>query len=92
MNRKDFISLSGLGFLGLYACGTSNLISKNKPLAIQLYTIRDAVSENLEKSLERLADLGFTQLEIYGYDGKFFGKNKEDHRRESLVCYATVCE
>lgn len=78
MNRKDFISLSGLGFLGLYACGTSNLISKKKPLAIQLYTIRDAVSANLEKSLERLADLGFTQLEIYGYDGKFFGKNRAE--------------
>lgn len=78
MNRKDFISLSGLGFLGLYACGTSNLISKKKPLAIQLYTIRDAVSVNLEKSLERFADLGFTQLEIYGYDGKFFGKNRAE--------------
>lgn len=78
MNRKDFISLSGLGFLGLYACGTSNLISKKKPFAIQLYTIRDAVSANLEKSLERLADLGFTQLEIYGYDGKFFGKNRAE--------------
>jgi sugar phosphate isomerase/epimerase len=78
MNRKDFISLSGLGFLGLYACGTSNLTSKEKPLAIQLYTIRNAVSANLEKSLERLADLGFTQLEIYGYDGKFFGKNRAE--------------
>lgn len=78
MNRKDFISLSGLGFLGLYACGTSNMISKEKPLAIQLYTIRDAVSANLEKSLERLANLGFTQLEIYGYDGKFFGKNRAE--------------
>ncbi len=78
MNRKDFISLSGLGILGLYACGTSNLISKEKPLAIQLYTIRDAVSSNLEKSLEGLANLGFTQLEIYGYDGKFFGKNRAE--------------
>lgn len=78
MNRKDFISLSGLGFLGLYACGTSNLMNNRKPLAIQLYTIRDAVAENLEKSLERLAQLGFKQLEIYGYDGKFFGKTRNE--------------
>ncbi|MPT33377.1 MAG: sugar phosphate isomerase/epimerase [Chryseobacterium sp.] len=78
MNRKDFISLSGLGFLGLYACGTSNLMNNRKPLAIQLYTIRDAISENLEKSLERLAELGFKQLEIYGYDGKFFGKSRTE--------------
>ncbi|PZU79269.1 MAG: sugar phosphate isomerase/epimerase [Chryseobacterium sp.] len=78
MTRKDFISLSGLGFLGLYACGTSNLMNNRKPLAIQLYTIRDAVAENLEKSLERLAQLGFKQLEIYGYDGKFFGKTRNE--------------
>ncbi len=78
MNRKDFISLSGLGFLGLYACGTSNLMNNRKPLAIQLYTIRNAISENSEKSLERLAELGFKQLEIYGYDGKFFGKSRTE--------------
>ncbi|WP_312421176.1 hypothetical protein [Epilithonimonas sp.] len=80
MNRKDFISLSGFGFLGLYACGTSNLMNNRKPLAIQLYTIRDAVAENLEKSLERLAGLGFKQLEIYGYDGKFFGKTRTEFK------------
>ncbi|MFC4162786.1 sugar phosphate isomerase/epimerase family protein [Epilithonimonas zeae] len=78
MNRKDFISLSGLGFLGLYACGTSNFMDNRKPLAIQLYTIRDAVAANLEKALERLAQLGFKQLEIYGYDGKFFGKTRSE--------------
>ena len=78
MNRKDFISLSGLGFLGLYACGTSNLMNNRKPLAIQLYTIRDAIAENLEKSLERLAELGFKQLEIYGYNGEFFGKSRTE--------------
>ncbi|MFC4686695.1 sugar phosphate isomerase/epimerase family protein [Epilithonimonas pallida] len=78
MNRKDFIALSSLGFLGLYACGTSNLMNNRKPLAIQLYTIRDAVAENLEKSLERLAGLGFKQLEIYGYDGGFFGKTRKE--------------
>ena len=78
MNRKDFISLSGLGFLGLYACGTSNLMNNRKPLAIQLYTIRDAIAENLEKSLERLAELGFRQIEIYGYDGNFFGKTRTE--------------
>ncbi len=78
MNRKDFISLSGLGFLGLYACGTPNLMNNRKPLAIQLYTIRDAIAQNLETSLERLAELGFKQLEIYGYDGKFFGKARAE--------------
>ncbi|MGG5210464.1 sugar phosphate isomerase/epimerase family protein [Chryseobacterium sp. MIQD13] len=77
MQRKDFIKLSSLGFLGLYSCGISN-VSRKKPLAVQLYTIRDAVSENPEKALEKLAALGFTELEIYGYNGTFFGKNKAE--------------
>lgn len=78
MNRKDFISLSGLGFLGLLACKTSDLMNSKKSLAIQLYTVRDAISANLEQALERLAELGFRQLEIYGYDGKFFGKTRAE--------------
>ncbi len=78
MHRKDFIKLSSLGFLGLYACGTSKLKSNTKTLAIQLYTVRDAISENLEKTLERLAVLGFTRLEIYGYNGTFFGKTRNE--------------
>jgi sugar phosphate isomerase/epimerase len=78
MQRKDFIKLSSLGFLGLYSCGISNFKSNKKTLAIQLYTIRDAVSENLEKALEKLANLGFTELEIYGYNGNFFGKTRNE--------------
>jgi sugar phosphate isomerase/epimerase len=77
MQRKDFITLSSLGFLGLYSCGISK-INRKKPLAIQLYTIRDAVSDNLEKALEKLVALGFTELEIYGYNETFFGKNRTE--------------
>jgi sugar phosphate isomerase/epimerase len=78
MHRRDFIQLSSLGFLGLYSCGLPNLKNSNRTLGIQLYTIRDAISEDPEKSLERLAHLGFTQLEIYGYNGSFFGKTKKE--------------
>lgn len=80
MHRKDFIKLSSLGFLGLYACGTSNFKSNTNTLAIQLYTVRDAISEDPEKTLERLAGLGFNGLEIYGYNGTFFGKTRNEFR------------
>lgn len=78
MQRIDFLKLSSLGFFGLYSCGISNSMKKDQRLAIQLYTVREAVSKNLEKALERLATLGFKDLEIYGYDGTFFGKNKTE--------------
>jgi len=78
MNRIDFIKLSSLGFLGLYSCGISNSMKNNQRLAIQLYTVRDSISKNLEKTLEKLAGLGFKDLEIYGYDVTFFGKNRNE--------------
>ncbi|WP_299178760.1 sugar phosphate isomerase/epimerase [uncultured Chryseobacterium sp.] len=80
MLRKDFIKISSLGFLGLYSCGISGMASQKRPLAIQLYTVRDAISQNLERTLEKLAALGYTELEIYGYDGTFFGKNKTEFK------------
>ncbi|WP_027378401.1 sugar phosphate isomerase/epimerase family protein [Chryseobacterium daeguense] len=78
MQRKDFIKLSSLGFLGLYSCGVSDIFMNKKTLAIQLYTVRDSISENLEKTLEMLAESGFAELEIYGYNGTFFGKNRNE--------------
>jgi len=81
MERKDFIRLSSLGFLGLYSCGVSNFNMNKKTLAIQLYTVRDSISNNLEKTFEKLAELGFTSFEIYGYDGKFFGKTAKEFKQ-----------
>lgn len=78
MQRIDFLKLSSLGFLGLYSCGVSQSIGKDKRLAIQVYTIRNAISENPEKAFERIAELGFKDLEIYGYNGTFFSKNKNE--------------
>jgi len=79
MKRKEFLSLSSLGFLGI-SCGASVANHSSKNLAIQLYTVRNAVSKDLEKTLERLAVLGFKNLEIYGYNGRFFGKNRTEFK------------
>ncbi len=79
MERKDFIILSSLGLLGLYACGmTHKKNHQNRTLGIQLYTVREALSANPEKTLERLAEMGFTDLEIYGYNGTFFGRTANE--------------
>lgn len=78
MTRKGFLAISSLGFFGICACGTSSIMKPRKHLGIQLYTVRESISQNLEKTLENLANLGFTQIEIYGYDGKFFGKSRTE--------------
>ena len=81
MHRKDFIKLSSLGFLGLYSCGISPFKKRQNTLAIQLYTVLDAMSANPEKTLERLAAMGFTGLEIYAYNSTFFGKSPQEFQR-----------
>ncbi|MFZ7087033.1 sugar phosphate isomerase/epimerase family protein [Curtobacterium sp. RRHDQ10] len=37
------------------------------PLSVQLYTVRDAIATDLPGTLQRLADIGFMQVELFGY-------------------------
>jgi len=63
------------------SCGISNLKPSGRGLAVQLYTVRQSISKDLEKTLEQLASLGFTELELYGYNGTFFGKTAQEFRQ-----------
>lgn len=38
-------------------------------LSVQLYTVREALQADLEGTLARLAEIGFTQVEPYGFTG-----------------------
>ncbi len=64
-NRREFIQMAGAGLLATAipdffktraAVGTHHV-------AVQLYTLRDAISKNFKGSLKRLADLGFKNVE-----------------------------
>lgn len=47
---------------------------KSIGVGLQIYTIRDAIADDLEGSLEKVAKLGFKNLELANYsDGKFYG-------------------
>jgi sugar phosphate isomerase/epimerase len=37
------------------------------PISVQLYSVREAVAEDLPRALERLASIGFTSVELYGF-------------------------
>ncbi|MFV0252617.1 MAG: sugar phosphate isomerase/epimerase family protein, partial [Beutenbergiaceae bacterium] len=39
----------------------------NPPVSVQLYTVRSAISENLDATLERIAKIGFTNVEPYQF-------------------------
>lgn len=75
MERRNFMKLLGLGAAGLYTASLQSCAAATgQELGLQLFSVRDAVAKDLEGTLERLVKMGYNKLEIYGYDGKFFGK------------------
>jgi len=80
MKRRHFIQNLSFGAAGLYMSPLLADQFKKKSLNVQLYTVRDAVSKNLEGTLERLAGLGYKNIELYGYNGTFFGKTVSEFK------------
>lgn len=53
---------------------------KNKKVGVQLYTIREAIGKDAKGSLKQIADLGFGEVENFGYNGKFFGMDANTYK------------
>ena len=77
--RRDFLKVSAAGALGAMvlgqaACTSAAVDKKSFGVGLQLYTIRDAIANDLQGSLQKLSDLGYKNLEMASYaDGKFYG-------------------
>jgi sugar phosphate isomerase/epimerase len=94
-SRRNFLRLSATGALGAlvmaqYACKTagkpapqSNTVDpKTFGLALQLYTIRDAMAVDVPGSLKQVSDIGYKYLELAGYaDRKFYGMEPADFKK-----------
>lgn len=83
-NRKEFLKATALATMGIslsspiLACAGEG---KKQQYGIQLYTVRNDVFKNVEKTLQYLAKAGYTQIELFGFDGsKFFGKTPKEFK------------
>jgi sugar phosphate isomerase/epimerase len=79
-NRREFFKISAAGTLGMMALGPlacspgASVNRKSFGVGLQLYTIRDAMTADVQGSLKKLSDLGYKNLELANYsDGKFYG-------------------
>jgi len=53
-----------------------------EPVGIQLYTVRDGMTQDLAGSLKKVAEIGYKNLELAGYgDGKFYSKTPEEFKK-----------
>jgi len=80
MKRKDFIQTVSFGAAALYANKFISAAIGKDSLALQLYTVRDAISKDLEGTLDKLAALGYKQVELFNYNGTFFGKTAKEFK------------
>lgn len=50
-------------------------------IGLQLYTLRQDLSKDLEGTLKKVAAIGYKEVELFGYnDGKFFGKTPKEFK------------
>jgi len=71
-DRREFLTAMGavgLTGAGLLAAGCSRAPAGRRldRIGVQLYSVRDAMQENVERTLERVAAIGYTEVEFAGY-------------------------
>jgi len=80
--RRNFLRLSAAATVGAvllpqYACKP-----KLPGIGLQLYTIRDAMGTDVQGSLKKVAEIGYSYIELAGYaDGKFYGYEPAEFRK-----------
>jgi sugar phosphate isomerase/epimerase len=87
-NRRDFLRVSAAGTLGFMALSplactpTAATDKKSFGVGLQLYTIRDAMAEDVPGSLKKVSDLGYKYVELANYaDGKFYGYSPSEFKK-----------
>lgn len=74
--KSFFVSAAGLSLSpGLFAS------PQKSTLGVQLWNIREYLKKDLAGSLARLAKLGYNEIEVFGYDGTYWGKSPKEFNK-----------
>jgi sugar phosphate isomerase/epimerase len=78
-NRRDFLKQGSLLTAGLLI-NKEEWFRKERPIGVQLYTVRADIAKDPRGVLEKIAKLGYKQVETFGYDEKrkWFGLNSSE--------------
>jgi sugar phosphate isomerase/epimerase len=94
-SRRDFLKVSATGALGAIVVSSGAFKTSGMPtsfsnsvdpksfgLALQLYTIRDAMTKDVPGSLNKVSDIGYKYVELASYaDGKFYGQTPSEFKK-----------
>jgi sugar phosphate isomerase/epimerase len=77
-SRRDFIRQSSLLTAG-FLLDKEDWARKKRPVGVQLYTLRSDMGKDPRGTLEKVAKLGYKQVETFGYGNrKWFGFTPEE--------------
>lgn len=72
-SRRQFIKQGSLLSASLWL-GRDGFYARERAIGLQLYTLRNELSKNPQQVIEKVAQLGFKEVETFGYnEGKWFG-------------------
>lgn len=75
-NRRDFLKTTAVFTAATMVYPMAACSKEKKTIGLQLYTVRDNIQQDLNATLDRLAQIGYNSLEAAGYnasDGTFYG-------------------
>ncbi len=81
ISRKDFLKTSALALSLPMLANMPTLAKPIKKVGLQLYTLRNELSKDVDGTLKKVADIGYKEVETFGYNnGKFFGKTPKEFK------------
>jgi sugar phosphate isomerase/epimerase len=81
VSRRRFLQNAGLGLTAL-ALGRNRQLRANPygmPIGLQLYTVRDHMEKDVEGTLERVAEIGYREVELGDFN--YYGKKPAELRQ-----------
>jgi len=87
ITRRKFIKSTALATVStMIAPELLKASGNNKEIGLQLYTIRDHISNDLPGTLKEIARIGYTWLEAAGYGmGNFTASHHQNLKRWSMT-------
>jgi sugar phosphate isomerase/epimerase len=79
MKRREFLASSALAVAGATMLSDGWSKGKDKPIGLQLYTLRQVINKDVKGTIKQLTDWGYREFESYGYSkGMLFGMTSKE--------------
>jgi sugar phosphate isomerase/epimerase len=79
MKRREFLASSAMAMAAVSMGNQAWAKKKDKPIGLQLYSLRQVINKDVKGTIKQLADWGYREFETYGYNnGMLFGMTSKE--------------